>query len=373
MNKPTQPASANPRRARRANRAQQAPRAQRERRAERGDRAGRPPAAGLHPVPLGLLRPIRIDLCPEFEVVLADYAGAIEAGPRPGESEWEWNRRKGRFNTSRTAIDIARACGGRVVPSHFHYEPSGRIRLDNPSLQQMPRCFRRYIFASPGHLFVDSDLSSAHAAIAAFRSGDVALRDAVLAGRLYDDLARDWGLPKQNVKIIVLGMLNGMMPGGVGKELAAAGADPERGERVWGAFFVRFSALFGFMQGLRSSYDSGKPCVPLLASNPWRVSTLTRTTGDIEPKSWRSLAFAMWASVEADILADTMQRLIPVFGHLGGGLCLPMYDGLLCEFPCDNAEEGRRAVEWAMREALAAAGVVANVKTCDPRATWGER
>jgi hypothetical protein len=248
-------------------------------------------------------------------------------------------------------LDRAARDGG-LLRGRARRAPTGRIHLFDGPLQGVPKELRGEIFPLlAGEVFVSSDYSAAHVAVAAARTGDaglvalVASEDAyaALAARLVPELANG----RKLVKVALLAFLNGA---GV-KRLGEILGTPDAGKRV-------HSALTAEHPGLRSELARAR-ALQAAAGDYADVPTLTGSPRRIRKgeSGWRRLASALWTGPEAEAL-DAVLCALP----RGSRLAVPMYDGVL--LTCAREDAGRVAGELytAMREASRAAGFVAVVK-----------
>ncbi len=100
--------------------------------------------------------------------VLPSLVSALDAYAR-GPLDFAARRR---LSTYRVSLGALAVDGGPLAFRSWRRDPSGRIHVLDPPVQQIARVLREHIVPRPGHLFLDADWRSAHVAIAAARAGD---------------------------------------------------------------------------------------------------------------------------------------------------------------------------------------------------------
>ena len=346
---------------------------------------GNPPGAASPRSVLGLLLPLRAD-----PAILVDLVERYQRDVLPARGEPDAEER---WRLVEAVLRSAGATGGLLPPSQWRREPAGRLHATEPAAQCIPG-FVRPAF-QPNGLFIDADFVAAHPTIAAARSGDLALARDIASHGYYEGLAGEvvervrgieWAEGvgathlRSAIKRVVCAFVNG---GGAGTVRLYLGrvyknARKERGEAAPGglhlrgiltlaqwfytAWWSRYPVLSAWGTAVARSWQPGVSVVRTMTGRELRVPA-------VGLNGWRTLLSAQWSSVEAEAMDHLLSELTG--NLLGGGVVLPMFDGVLLDVPTEHAETLAGYTEAVLRWAMEAAGVgEVGVKVQVQRA-WG--
>jgi len=270
---------------------------------------------------------------------------------------------------------------GSITSATWHREPSGRIRLDKPSLQQVANALRIHFAPSrEGYAFFDADYKCAHLAIAAARSRDPTLLAIVGSGQdVYAEIARvvlptvpDRALARKVAKVCALALLNGGDTKTVSRLLATV-VPLEVARAAAPLVFVGWWTSFPKLRAFR---DAAKTADHERPAGQHVVQTLTGRSVSIDMSKrkggWRTLLSIAWTSVESEAMDYVLERLHGTIGVFGGALVLPMYDGVLVEAPERAAKSIQVRLTGLMKRAMEASGVPGVGVDVEMRSCWGE-
>lgn len=256
------------------------------------------------------------------------------------------------------ATDSRVRCGWRL-------EGTGRLRTVAPNLQGVTKGhgLREALVAAEGHRLISADWDAAHVWLAAGRSGDDELLQALDDGDVYVRGSAYWAPeldPEQGrraAKVAILSTLNGAGPEKLSEILARFGARvpapmAHGRRREW---LERYPQL---RQWMAESYGHRR----------WRTHLgrwveLPADVGDHAAVGW-------WLqSAESDALRIVLQRY-------NGRIVLTNQDEVLAEEPSEHAELQAAHLQSVMDEALAEVcglDTIHHTTTVDVRDSWGEK
>lgn len=307
------------------------------------------------------LAPLRVSLT--MHSALAAY--------EKGELDAEARARLDGFKAS--LRDVGR--DGLLHPGRWWREPTGRIHL---MPQGIANLLRPHIVPSePNRLFIDADFVGAHITIAATRSGDTSLMEAVSAGTCYEVLAGilpDAPLPVRRgiAKITALSQINGGGSPAVEKALRRVYGDIDLGRlasRLLETWKAAYPTLHRYVRALRAdiqrALDGG--------AEVYEVQTLAGRLVPIPLINGGGAALsAHWSTGEAEVMDGVLTEIDSRIAPFGGRLCLPMFDGLLLDAPKEYADAVAQIVQALMVEQMAAVGVRGATVKASIRPQWGD-
>ena len=97
------------------------------------------------------------------------------------------------------------------LPTHWRISGArtGRMASSRFAMQNIPKSLRTLFLADEGKVFLKCDLDRAEPSVAAWLSGDEALRDDLVAGDVYQGLGDRIGVDRGTAKIVFLSLLYG--------------------------------------------------------------------------------------------------------------------------------------------------------------------
>jgi DNA polymerase-1 len=185
------------------------------------------------------LRGIRIDEA-ELDRIIAVLAA--------GRTEAERRRRLMLLNVKAAIID------GRI---HAAYKAngarSGRYTCTKPNLQNFPRDYRRVFLGDEGEDLHGVDYCQMELRVMAALAGDTRLLDCCATGDLYQTMADEIGITRQEAKVLAVGVPYGLTAFGVGAQL---GMTEEEGQHIITRYQERFPRLFEFVAAMKGAFSA---------------------------------------------------------------------------------------------------------------------
>ena len=238
-------------------------------------------------------------------------------------------------------------------PGPWWREPSGRIHCPGQNIAKGLRGHFRP--SDPERDFVDADLTGAHVAIAASRSGDAALIAATTAGVCYENLAAllpslDPEAARGIAKHVAATLINGGTERAIMNQLVGKVADPRSAAcALMNGFWRAYPRLRWYIEGVMIAVRAAAA----RGAKTFDVPTLSGPVPiPISRGRERTALSAHWSTVEAQALDFVLCHLHDRIGGLGGRLVLPMFDGLLVDAPSPLAGRVEEALEALIVEAL---------------------
>jgi len=256
---------------------------------------------------------------------------------------------------------------GRVHTSYNQaITTTGRLSSSEPNLQNIPvrdaegRAIRKAFIAPPGFVLIAADYSQIELRLMAHFSGDAALRQAFLDG---EDIhaataAAIHGVPlsavdgemRRKAKIINFGILYGMGPFGLSKQLGISRAEARA---FIDAYFARHPAVRAFLdQTLTQAREHGY--VETLLGHRVPVPDIHAKNGMRRQYAERTAINAPLQGSAADIIKLAMIRLHEALGtHWPDAhMILQVHDELVVECPQTQADDVAAAMREIMEQAV---------------------
>ncbi|MDQ7011395.1 MAG: DNA polymerase I [Mariprofundaceae bacterium] len=242
---------------------------------------------------------------------------------------------------------------GRVHTSYNQaITTTGRLSSSDPNLQNIPirseegRRIRRAFVAEPGHVLISADYSQIELRLMAHFSGDEVLKAAFAAGQDIHAataasvnqvaLADVTGDMRRRAKIINFGILYGMGPFGLAKQL---GVGREEARAFIDAYFARYPAVRAFMDDtLERARAQGY--VETLLGHRVYVPEINARNGMQRSYAERTAINAPLQGSAADIIKVAMIRLHERLKRAApeARMILQAHDELVVESPETQAE-----------------------------------
>jgi DNA polymerase-1 len=252
---------------------------------------------------------------------------------------------------------------GRIHTTfHQTQAVTGRLSSSDPNLQNIPirtplgRRIREGFVAGPGCLFVGADYSQVELRLLAHLSGDPLLTRGFLEGAdIHAATAVEvFGVPESGVspelrrraKVINFGILYGMSPFGLSRELGIGGKEAKA---YIEAYFRRFQGVAAYLEKVkeRARLDG---FVRTILGRRRDLRDIRSGNKVLREAAERMAVNAPIQGSAADIIKLAMIRIDREFRDRGAGarLILQVHDELVAEAPEPEAEETGRIVREAM-------------------------
>lgn len=266
-------------------------------------------------------------------------------------------------------------CEGRVHTTfHQAVTATGRLSSSDPNLQNIPirtaegRRIRRAFVAAPGQVIVSADYSQIELRLMAHLSGDARLVRAFEDGLdIHAATAAEvFGVPldqvdaglRRRAKAINFGLIYGLTPFGLARQLGIAQAEAARYAQV---YFERYAGVRRFMDGIKESARR-QGFVETIFGRRLRVREIASRNPARRQYAERAAINAPMQGSAADIIKRAMIDLHRRLADTGARLILQVHDELVLEVAAAEAErvtaECRRRMEAAASLAVPLAAEV---------------
>jgi len=274
---------------------------------------------------------------------------------------------------------------GRIHTTfHQTQAATGRLSSSDPNLQNIPirtelgRRIRSGFVADPGNLLVGADYSQVELRLLAHLSGDAEL---IRRFRQGEDVhtataAAVFGVPASGVtpelrrraKVINFGILYGMSPFGLSRELGIGGKEAKA---YIEQYFDRFQGVRNYIEELKASARKNGYVVTLMGRRRF-LKDITSQNRVLREAAERMAINTPIQGSAADLIKLAMIRADREFRgrEMGARLILQVHDELIVEAPGKEAEKAERILAEAM-EGVAKLSVPLTVSVSRGR-HWGE-
>ncbi|MBI5420565.1 MAG: DNA polymerase I [Deltaproteobacteria bacterium] len=274
---------------------------------------------------------------------------------------------------------------GRI---HTTFHPTqtatGRLSSSDPNLQNIPirtdlgKRIRSGFVADPGCLFVGADYSQVELRLLAHLSGDAALTRGFLAGEdIHTATASGvFGVPpplvtpelRRRAKVINFGILYGMSPFGLSRELGIGGKEAKQ---YIDQYFRRYPGVRDFIEKLKEQARKDG-CVRTILGRRRYLRDINSQNKVLREAAERMAINAPIQGSAADIIKLAMIRIDRQLLEKGmrARLVLQVHDELIAEAPEPEADDTERIVREAM-EGAAVLSVPLTVSLSRGK-NWGE-
>jgi DNA polymerase-1 len=261
---------------------------------------------------------------------------------------------------------------------------TGRLTSSDPNLQNIPirtdlgRRIRSGFVADPGCLFVGADYSQVELRLLAHLCGDPELTRSFLEGEdIHAATARRvFGVSSSEItpelrrraKVINFGILYGMSPFGLSRELGIGGREAKE---YIDQYFSRYPGVRDYIE--REKEQAAKEgFVKTILGRRRYLRDINSRNKVLREAAERMAINAPIQGSAADIIKLAMIRIDREFGDRGmrARLVLQVHDELIAEAPEPEADEAGRIVREAM-EGVASLSVPLTVSVSRGK-TWGE-
>jgi DNA polymerase-1 len=272
------------------------------------------------------------------------------------------------------------------IHSTFHQTQAatGRLSSSDPNLQNIPirtdlgRRIRAGFVADPGNLFVGADYSQVELRLLAHLSGDAELIRRFRGG---DDIhtataaavfnvppAKVTGEQRRRAKTINFGILYGMSPFGLSREL---GINGKEAKEYIDQYFRRYPGVKDYIEDIKASARKNGYVLTIMGRRRF-LRDIDSQNRVLREAAERMAVNTPIQGSAADLIKLAMIRVDREFreGGLKGRLILQVHDELIAEAPGGEAEETERIVTRAM-EGAAKLCVPLTVSVSRGR-NWGE-
>ncbi|MGE5189288.1 MAG: DNA polymerase I [Gemmatimonadota bacterium] len=267
---------------------------------------------------------------------------------------------------------------------HLTQTATGRLSSSDPNLQNIPvrtelgRRIRSGFVAAPGCLFVGADYSQVELRLLAHLSGDAALTRGFLAG---EDIhaataAGVFGVPpgevtpelRRRAKVINFGILYGMSPFGLSRELGIGGREAKQ---YIDQYFGRYPGVRDYVERVKEQARRDG-CVRTILGRRRFLRDINSRNKVLREAAERMAVNAPIQGSAADIIKIAMVGVAREYGRRGmrAGLVLQVHDELIAEAPAGEAAEAGRILKDAM-EGAASLSVPLTVSVSAGK-NWGE-
>ena len=243
---------------------------------------------------------------------------------------------------------------------------TGRLSSSDPNLQNIPirtdlgRRIRSGFVADPGCLFVGADYSQVELRLLAHLSGDRDLSRGFLEGEdIHAATARGvFGVPPSGVtpelrrraKVINFGILYGMSPFGLSRELGIGGKEAKE---YIDQYFNRYPGVRDYIEREKKAAAKDGYVKTILGRRRY-LRDINSRNKVLRDAAERMAINAPIQGSAADIIKLAMIRIDREFGERGmrARLVLQVHDELIVEGPDREADEAARIVREAMEGAV---------------------
>ncbi len=274
---------------------------------------------------------------------------------------------------------------GRIHTTfHQTQTATGRLSSSDPNLQNIPvradlgRRIRSGFVAEPGCLFVGADYSQVELRLLAHLSGDAELTQRFRDG---EDIhvataCAVFGVPPSGVtpdlrrraKVINFGILYGMSPFGLSRELGIGGGEAKR---YIEGYFRRYPGVHRYIEGLKEQARRDGHVQTILGRRRFLRDIRSRNKVLREAAERMAINTPIQGSA-ADIIKMAMIRVDREFRdrRMRSGLVLQVHDELIAEAPEAEAEQVGQLLKDAM-EGVASLSIPLTVSVSKGK-HWGE-
>ncbi len=267
---------------------------------------------------------------------------------------------------------------------HLTQTATGRLSSSDPNLQNIPvrtelgRRIRSGFVAAPGCLFVGADYSQVELRLLAHLSGDVGLSRGFLAGEdIHAATASGvFGVPPEGVtpelrrraKVINFGIIYGMSPFGLSRELGIGGREAKD---YIDQYFARYPGVRDYIEKVKEQARRDG-CVRTILGRRRFLRDINSRNRVLREAAERMAVNAPIQGSAADIIKIAMIGVDREYRRrgLGAALVLQVHDELIVEASADEAQEAARLLTEAM-EGAASLSIPLTV-TVSTGKTWGE-
>ncbi|MGE5663637.1 MAG: DNA polymerase I [Deltaproteobacteria bacterium] len=267
---------------------------------------------------------------------------------------------------------------------HLTQAATGRLSSSDPNLQNIPvrtelgRRIRSGFVAAPGCLFVGADYSQVELRLLAHLSGDAALTRGFLAGEdIHAATASGvFGVPPEEVtpelrrraKVINFGILYGMSPFGLSRELGIGGREAKQ---YIDQYFDRFPGVRDYIEGVKEQARRDGFVRTILGRRRY-IRDIGSRNRVIREAAERMAVNAPIQGSAADVIKIAMIGVAREYRRRGmrAELVLQVHDELIAEVPDGEAPEAGRILKEAM-EGAASLSVPLTVSVSTGK-NWGE-
>ncbi len=274
---------------------------------------------------------------------------------------------------------------GRIHTTfHQTQTATGRLSSSDPNLQNIPvradlgRRIRSGFVADPGCLFIGADYSQVELRLLAHLSGDAELTRRFREG---DDIhvataCAVFGVAPEGVtselrrraKVINFGILYGMSPFGLSRELGIGG---QEAKQYIDQYFRRYPGVHRYVEGLKEQARRDG-CVHTILGRRRVLRDIRSQNRVLREAAERMAINTPIQGSAADIIKMAMIRVDGEFrrGRMRAGLVLQVHDELIVEAPESEAPEVERLLKDSM-ERVVSLSVPLTVSVTSGK-HWGE-
>ncbi len=267
---------------------------------------------------------------------------------------------------------------------HLTQAATGRLSSSDPNLQNIPvrtdlgRRIRSGFVAAPGCLFVGADYSQVELRLLAHLSGDAELARGFRAGEdIHAATASGvFGVPpaevtpelRRRAKVINFGILYGMSPFGLSRELGIGGREARE---YIDQYFARYPGVRDYLARVKEEARR-EGCVRTILGRRRFLRDINSRNKVLREAAERMAVNAPIQGSAADVIKIAMTRVDREYRRRGmrAALVLQVHDELIVETPGGEAPDAGRILKEAM-EGAAALSVPLTV-TVSAGKTWGE-
>ncbi len=274
---------------------------------------------------------------------------------------------------------------GRIHTTfHLTQAATGRLSSSDPNLQNIPvrtelgRRIRSGFVAAPGSVFVGADYSQVELRLLAHLSGDARLTRGFLEG---EDIhaataAGVFGVSpgevtaelRRRAKVINFGILYGMSPFGLSRELGIGGREAKQ---YIDQYFDRYPAVRDYLEGVKEQARRDG-CVRTILGRRRFLRDIGSRNKVLREAAERMAVNAPIQGSAADVIKIAMVAVDREYRRRGmrAGLVLQVHDELIVEAPEAEAPEAARILKESM-EGAASLSVPLTVSVGTGK-NWGE-
>jgi len=267
---------------------------------------------------------------------------------------------------------------------HLTQTATGRLSSSDPNLQNIPvrtelgGRIRAGFVAAPGCLFAGADYSQVELRLLAHLSGDAELTRGFLAGEdIHAATASGvFGVPpgdvtpelRRRAKVINFGILYGMSPFGLSRELGISGREAKQ---HIDQYFDRYPGVRDYIEKVKEQARRDG-CVRTILGRRRFLRDIDSRNKVLREAAERMAINAPIQGSAADVIKLAMVQVDREYRRLGmrAGLVLQVHDELIAEAPQDEAPEAARILKEAM-EGAASLSVPLTVSVSTGK-NWGE-
>ena len=267
---------------------------------------------------------------------------------------------------------------------HLTQAATGRLSSSDPNLQNIPvrtdlgKRIRSGFVAAPGCLFVGADYSQVELRLLAHLSGDSELSRGFLAGEDIHAATASavFGVPpgevtpelRRRAKVINFGILYGMSPFGLSRELGIGGREARE---YIDQYFARYPGVRDYVERVKDQARRDG-CVRTILGRRRFLRDINSRNKVIREAAERMAVNAPIQGSAADVIKIAMIRVDRDYRRRGmrAALVLQVHDELIVEAPEGEASDAGRILKEAM-EGAATLSVPLTV-TVSAGKNWGE-